>query len=109
MAKGARQRGVEIVRKLQADAFHWTGTHWEVTCTKMVEQGRQPGGLGRADRHHRRTCGHSLAATMPSAPHKMLGIKMPAIPVEHTFIVMDTDPELVKWREAGNPGAPGGA
>ena len=39
MAKGARQRGVEIVRKMQADAFHWTGTHWEVTCTKMVEKG----------------------------------------------------------------------
>ena len=39
MAKGARQRGVDIVRKMQADAFHWTGTHWEVTCTKMVEKG----------------------------------------------------------------------
>ncbi|MEJ2037069.1 MAG: FAD-dependent oxidoreductase, partial [Maritimibacter sp.] len=39
MAKGARQRGVDIVRKLQADAFHWNGTHWEVTCTKMGEKG----------------------------------------------------------------------
>ena len=39
MAKGARQRGVEIVRKLQADAFHWNGTQWEVTGAKMVEKG----------------------------------------------------------------------
>ncbi|HKK97741.1 MAG TPA: FAD-dependent oxidoreductase, partial [Marivita sp.] len=39
MAKGARQRGVEIVRKWQADGYHWTGDHWDVTCTKMVEKG----------------------------------------------------------------------
>jgi len=39
MAKGARQRGVMIERKWQADAFHWNGTHWEVTATKMVEKG----------------------------------------------------------------------
>ncbi|EDZ43450.1 aminomethyl transferase family protein [Rhodobacteraceae bacterium HTCC2083] len=38
MAKGARQRGVEIVRRLQADSFEWTGTHWEVTCSKMIEK-----------------------------------------------------------------------
>ena len=43
MAKGARQRGVVIERKWQADAFHWNGTPWEVTVTKMVEQGRQLG------------------------------------------------------------------
>ncbi len=29
----------------------------------------------------------------------MLGIKMPAIPVEHQFIVMDQDPELVEFRK----------
>ncbi|MEM6308346.1 MAG: FAD-dependent oxidoreductase, partial [Pseudomonadota bacterium] len=39
MAKGARGRGVMIERKWQADAFHWTGNAWEVTCTKMVEKG----------------------------------------------------------------------
>jgi len=33
---------------------------------------------------------------------KMLGIKMPAIPVEHQFIVMDQDLELVKFRAEGN-------
>jgi Glycine/D-amino acid oxidases (deaminating) len=40
MAKGARQRGVMIERKWQADGFAWTGDHWDVTCTKMVEKGR---------------------------------------------------------------------
>ncbi|MBS8225797.1 GcvT family protein [Vannielia litorea] len=101
MAKGARQHGVEIVRKLQADAFHWTGTHWEVTCTKMVEKG---GNLIESDEQVVITAEHVVTASGNHAQRtaKLLGIKMPAIPVEHTFIVMDKDPELVKWREAGN-------
>ncbi|MEP4036342.1 FAD-dependent oxidoreductase [Pseudophaeobacter sp.] len=105
MAKGARQRGVEIHRKMQADAFHWNGTHWEVTCTKMVEQG---GNLVPSDEQVVITAEHVVTASGNHAQRtaKMLGIKMPAIPVEHTFIVMDKDPELVKWREAGNPEHP---
>ena len=105
MAKGARQRGVEIHRKLQADAFHWTGTHWEVTCTKMIEKG---GNLVESDEQIVITAEHVVTASGNHAQRtaKMLGIKMPAIPVEHTFIVMDKDPELVKWREAGNPEHP---
>ena len=39
MAKGARQRGVEIVRKVQVDGYRWTGSEWVVTCTRMVEKG----------------------------------------------------------------------
>ncbi len=105
MAKGARQRGVEIVRKMQADAFHWTGTHWEVTCTKMIEKG---GNLVPSDEQIVITAEHVVTASGNHAQRtaKMLGIKMPAIPVEHTFIVMDKDPELVEWREAGNPEHP---
>ncbi len=105
MAKGARQRGVDIVRKMQADAFHWNGTHWEVTCTKMIEQG---GNLVPSDEQVVITAEHVVTASGNHAQRtaKMLGIKMPAIPVEHTFIVMDKDPELVKWREAGNPEHP---
>ncbi len=105
MAKGARQRGVDIVRKIQADSFHWTGTHWEVTCTKMVEKG---GNLVPGDEQFVITAEHVVTASGNHAQRtaKMLGIKMPAIPVEHTFIVMDKDPELVEWREAGNPEHP---
>ena len=105
MAKGARQRGVMIERKWQADAFHWNGEAWEVTCTKMVEKG---GNLVPSDEQVVITAEHVVTASGNHAQRtaKMLGIKMPAIPVEHTFIVMDTDPELVKYREAGNPEHP---
>src|SRR6056297_1967539 len=30
MAKGARQRGVEILRKRQVDSYEWAGDHWIV-------------------------------------------------------------------------------
>jgi dimethylglycine dehydrogenase len=106
MAKGARQRGVMIERKWQADAFHWTGEAWEVTCTKMVEKG---GNLVPSQVQVVITAEHVVTASGNHAQRtaKMLGIKMPAIPVEHQFIVMDQDPELVTWRkEAGKPEHP---
>ena len=102
MAKGARQRGVAIERKWQADAFHWNGEAWEVTCSKMVEKG---GNLVPSDEQIVITAEHVVTASGNHAQRtaKMLGIKMPAIPVEHQFIVMDQDPELVKFRrEEGN-------
>ena len=101
MAKGARQRGVVIERKWQADAFHWNGEAWEVTCTKMVEKG---GNLVPSDEQVVITAEHVVTASGNHAQRtaKMLGIKMPAIPVEHQFIVMDQDPELVKFRAEGN-------
>ncbi|PKQ12732.1 MAG: diguanylate cyclase [Alphaproteobacteria bacterium HGW-Alphaproteobacteria-1] len=100
MAKGARQRGVMIERKWQADAFHWTGTHWEVTCTKMVERG---GNLVPSDEQIVITAEHVVTASGNHAQTtaKKLGIKIPAIPVEHQFIVMDQDPALVAYRAGG--------
>ncbi|SEW29503.1 dimethylglycine dehydrogenase [Aliiroseovarius sediminilitoris] len=100
MAKGARQRGVAIERKWQADAFHWNGTHWEVTCTKMVEKG---GNLVPSDEQIVITAEHVVTASGNHAQTtaRKLGIKIPAIPVEHQFIVMDQDPELVKYRAGG--------
>ncbi|MFG6564432.1 FAD-dependent oxidoreductase [Sulfitobacter sp. 1A13421] len=101
MAKGARQRGVAIERKWQADGFHWNGTHWEVTCTKMVEKG---GNLVPSEEQIVITAEHVVTASGNHAQRtaRMLGIKMPAIPVEHQFIVMDRDPALVDYRAAGN-------
>jgi dimethylglycine dehydrogenase len=100
MAKGARQHGAVIERKWQADAFHWTGTAWEVTCTKMVEKG---GNLVASDEQIIITAEHVVTASGNHAQRtaKKLGIKIPAIPVEHQFIVMDKDPELVKYRAEG--------
>ena len=100
MAKGARQRGVMIERKWQADAFQWNGDAWEVTCTKMVEKG---GNLVASDEQIVITAEHVVTASGNHAQTtaKKLGIKIPAIPVEHQFIVMDQDPELVEFRENG--------
>ncbi|WP_420328182.1 GcvT family protein [Mameliella sp.] len=105
MAKGARQRGVEIVRKLQADSYNWTGTHWEVTCTKMVEKG---GNLVESDETVTITAEHVVTASGNHAQRtaRLLGIKIPAIPVEHQFIVTDADPALQGWRAEGNPEHP---
>lgn len=101
MAKGARQRGVIIERKWQADAFHWNGKAWDVTVTRMVEKG---GNLVASDEQVIVTAEHVVTASGNHAQRtaKMLGIKMPAIPVEHQFIVMEQDPSLVEWRAAGN-------
>ncbi|GGB87895.1 dimethylglycine dehydrogenase [Marivita lacus] len=105
MAKGARQRGVMIERKWQADAFHWTGDHWDVTCTKMVEKG---GNLVPSEEQIVIHAEHVVTATgnHPQRTAKLLGIKIPAIPVEHQFIVTEPDPALVEWRKAGNPEHP---
>ena len=105
MAKGARQRGVVIERKWQADAFEWNGTAWDVTCAKMIEKG---GNLIPSDEQVIITAEHVVTASGNHAQRtaKMLGIKIPAIPVEHQFIVMEQDPELVKHRAAGNPEHP---
>jgi dimethylglycine dehydrogenase len=105
MAKGARQRGVTIERKWQADAYQWTGSEWKVTLTKMVEQG---GNLVCSDEQTVVTAEHVVTATGNHAQRtaKLLGIKIPAVPVEHQFIVTEPDAELVKWREGGNPEHP---
>ena len=100
MAKGARQRGVMIERKWQADAFRWNGEAWEVTCSKMVEKG---GNLVASDEQIVITAEHVVTASGNHAQRtaKMLGIKMPAIPVEHQFIVMDKDSALMDYRANG--------
>ena len=101
MAKGARQRGVIIERKWQVDGYEWTGSEWRVTVTKMVEKG---GNLVASDEQTVITAEHVVTATGNHAQRtaKLLGIKIPAIPVEHQFIVTEPDPALVAFREAGN-------
>ncbi|TQS73749.1 FAD-dependent oxidoreductase [Rhodobacteraceae bacterium] len=105
MAKGARQRGVDIVRKLQVNAYKWTGSEWIVTLEKMVEKGGNLVGSGELVEIHAE---HVVTATGNHAQRtaQLLGIKIPAIPVEHQFIVTEPDPALVKWRADGNPEHP---
>ncbi|WP_323784640.1 FAD-dependent oxidoreductase [Thalassovita sp.] len=100
MAKGARQRGVTIERKWQVDGYEWTGAEWKVTCTKMGEKG---GNLVPTDQRVVITAEHVVTATGNHAQRtaQMLGIKIPAIPVEHQFIVTEPDPALVEYRKQG--------
>ncbi|WP_112320331.1 GcvT family protein [Oceanibium sediminis] len=98
MAKGARQRGVEIYRKLQVDSYEWTGVEWIVRGTKMVEKG---GNLVPGEEIFEIRAEHVVTATGNHAQRTagLLGIKIPAIPVEHQYIVTEPDPALVAYRK----------
>ncbi|MHC0052433.1 GcvT family protein [Actibacterium sp. D379-3] len=98
MAKGARQRGVVIERKWQVDGYRWTGSDWIVTCTKMADKG---GNLVPLDERIEITAEHVVTATGNHAQRtaRLLGLKIPAIPVEHQFIVTEPDPALVAYRK----------
>jgi dimethylglycine dehydrogenase len=101
MAKGARQRGVTIERKWQADAFDWKGDHWDVTLTKMVEKG---GNLLPSDEQIVVQAEHVVTASGNHSQRiaRMLGIKLAAIPVEHQYIITEPDPALQAYRAEGN-------
>ena len=105
IAKGARQRGVEIIRKRQVDSYEWTGSEWIIRGTVMVEKG---GNLVPSEETFEIHSEHVVTATGNHAQRtaKQLGIKFPAIPVEHQFIVTDVDHALQAFRESGNPEHP---
>lgn len=105
MAKGARQRGATIERKVQVGGYRWTGAEWVVSCTRMVEQG---GRLVAGEEKFEIVAEHVVTATGNHAQRtaRLLGVKIPAIPVEHQYIVTEADPALVAWRKAGNPEHP---
>ncbi|MFQ6551763.1 GcvT family protein [Aestuariibius insulae] len=98
MAKGARQYGAVIERKWQVDGYEWTGDHWDVTVTKMTEKG---GNLVPTDEQQVIHAEHVVTATGNHAQRtaRLLGIKTPAVPVEHQYIVTEPDPALVEWRK----------
>jgi dimethylglycine dehydrogenase len=104
MAKGARQFGARIERRVQVDGYRWTGREWVVSCTRMVEQG---GNLVPSDERFEVVAEHVVTATGNHAQRtaRLLGIKIPAIPVEHQYIVTEPDPALVEWRKT-NPQHP---
>ncbi len=104
MAKGARQRGVEIIRKRQVDSYEWAGDHWIVKGRITGEKG---GNLISTEEEFEIHAEHVVTATGNHAQRtaRQLGIKMPAIPVEHQFIVTEADPALVDYRKS-NPEHP---
>ena len=98
MAKGARQMGVEIVRRMQVDSYDWTGSEWIVSGRAMVEKG---GNLVPGEETFSLTAEHVVTATGNHAQRTagLLGLKIPAIPVEHQFIVTEPDPALLDYRK----------
>ncbi len=105
MARAARMAGASIERKIQVNGYHWTGDEWIVSCDRMVEKG---GNLVPAGEPFEIRAEHVVTATGNHAQRtaRLLGIKIPAIPVEHQFIVTEVDPALAAWRAAGNPEHP---
>ncbi len=98
MAKGARQFGCTFERKIQVDGYRWTGSEWIVSCTRMHEVG---GNLVASDDRFEIHAEHVVTATGNHAQRtaKLLGLKIPAIPVEHQYIVTEPDPALVEYRK----------
>ncbi len=104
MAKGARQLGARIERRVQVDGYFWTGDEWIVSCTRMEERG---GMLLPSDEKFTIHADHVVTATGNHAQRtaRLLGIRIPAISVEHQYIVTEPDPALVEWRKT-NPQHP---
>ena len=98
MARGARLRGVKIVTRHHVDSLTWSRNQWNVSGTILTERG---GMLIPTDERFEITADHVITATGNHAQTTahMLGIKSPAIPVEHQYIVTDVDPMLVEWRQ----------
>ena len=99
MAKGARQRGVEIIRRVQVNGFERAGDEWIVKCAKMAEKG---GNLIPTDETFDITCEHVVTATGNHAQRTaaMVGCYIPAMPVEHQYIVTEPDAALVEYRKS---------
>jgi dimethylglycine dehydrogenase len=98
MAKGARRHGVTIERKWQVDGYEWTGAEWRVSVTRMADRG---GNLVPTEERQVITAEHVVTATGNHAQRtaRLLGLTIPAIPVEHQYIVTEPDPALVEWRK----------
>jgi dimethylglycine dehydrogenase len=71
----------------------------------MVEKG---GNLVPTDETATIRAEHVVTATGNHAQRtaRLLGIKTPAVVVEHQYVVTEPDPALVEWRKAGNPQHP---
>ncbi len=87
LRKGARAAGAEIYEQTEATAFERTPAgEWKVRTAQgdIVAQ-------------------HIVLATGNYARQvgRLLGLNVPAIPVEHQYIVYDESPELMAYRKAG--------
>ncbi len=87
LRKGARAKGAEIYEHTEVTAAtRGRSGEWKLTTTK-----------GEI------TCEHVVCATGNYARQtgKMFGLNVPAIPVEHQYIVYEESPELAAYRKGG--------
>lgn len=94
MAAAARQRGVRICRKKHAAAFTRTASgEWQVDGHDL--DSAEPFTI---------TAEHVVTATgnHAQATAAAVGTYIPAIPVEHQYVVMAESAPLQEWRAAGN-------
>ncbi len=104
LAKGARLHGASIYRKCQADEYSWDGNQWTVKGIRMLESG---GNLIEGLEKFEIRADHVITATGNHSQRtaSLLGIKLPAVPVEHQYIVTEPDEQLVAFRKK-NPEHP---
>ncbi|MCY3793566.1 MAG: FAD-dependent oxidoreductase, partial [Gammaproteobacteria bacterium] len=88
LARGARAKGAEIVRKTRVTAIERQGGDWLVKTTAGDIR-----------------CEHVVSATgsYARATGAMVGLDLPVLPVEHQFIVTEPHPEVVARHDAGLP------
>ena len=85
-AKGARASGAAIYQKTEVTAIERKGGEWLVKTNKGDIR-----------------CEHVVCATGNYARQtgKMVGLEIPAIPVQHQYIVTDEVPELREFKDKG--------
>ena len=92
LAQGARKLGAEINQQTQVNGIDRSSSReWIVKTNK-----------GDIKCEHVVCCTGNYAISTA----KMVGLQIPVIPVEHQYIVTDIDPELQKYRQAGNSELP---
>ena len=86
LAKGARANGAVIHQKTEVVGMRRQGGEWVVQTDKGEIR-----------------CEHVVCATGNYARQvgKMVGLEIPAIPVQHQYIVTDEVPELKKFKDEG--------
>ncbi len=92
LADAARKNGATIYRKTEVQAIERLASgEWRLRTDK--------GDI---------VCGTVVSATGNHAQRSaaMVGLQIPAIPVEHQYIVTDEIPAIAAWRKAGNPEHP---
>ena len=91
LAKGARMAGAKIYQQTAVTGISRDNHEWVVHSTKGDIR-----------------CEHVVCATGNYARQtaQMVGLQIPAIPVEHQYIVTDVDPVLEEYRKAGNKELP---